>query len=118
MTLDQPVNETVGGIPVQKKESDSDFSSKIPIMYDEVYFLHGIKIIHVIDKRDRDFVDFGIPFVTNFFAWVFKIDLHAEKIVKGHIYVSSDIPLLTKRKQFDKYQQLDLQWYIHPVINQ
>ena len=74
-TLVQPVNETVGGLPVQKKFFETDFSYRLPIMYDEVSVLQGIKLIHVIDKRNRDFVDFGIPFITNFFAWLFNIDL-------------------------------------------
>jgi hypothetical protein len=32
--LIQPVNETVGGIPVQKKAMDSSFDSRIQIGYD------------------------------------------------------------------------------------
>jgi hypothetical protein len=118
MTLVQPVNETVGGVPVILKQGDFGFDTRIFINYDEVFFLHALKIIHVIDRTDKDFVDFGIPFVTNFFAWVFNVDLNAEKITKGHIYVSSDIHVENRREQNNKENVINLQWYIHPVVFQ
>jgi hypothetical protein len=95
--LIQPVNETVGGIPVQKKAMDSSFDSRIQIGYDVSVVVQAIKIIHVIDKRDHDFVDFGIPIITKLAAWIVGADLESEKIIQGHIYVSSDIQMQTKR---------------------
>ncbi len=85
------MNETVGGIPVQKKALDSTFDTRIQIGYDVSLIVQAIKIIHVIDKRDHDFVDFGIPIITKLAAWIVGTDLKSEKIVQGHIYVSSDI---------------------------
>jgi len=76
---------------------DSTFDSRIQIGYDVSVVVQAIKIIHVIDKRDHDYVDFGIHIITKLAAWIVGVNLQSEKIVQGHIYVSSDIQMQSKR---------------------
>ena len=60
---------------------DSTFDSRIQIGYDVSVVVQAIKIIHVIDKRDHDYVDFGIPIIKKLAAWILGVNLQSEKIV-------------------------------------
>ena len=67
---------------MQKKDLGSSFDTRVSIDYDVTVIYQSIKIIHVIDRRDLDYLDFGFSFLNQIAAWVLDADLNPEKILK------------------------------------
>jgi len=48
-------------------------------------------LIQVIDKRNEDFLNFGIPIISKIAAWILGVDLEDYHLTNGTIYVSNDV---------------------------
>jgi len=52
----------------------------------------------VLDHTDRDFVNFGIGFLSDIAAWFMNVESpNSEEPIKGVLYVSNNIRIDTER---------------------